>query len=123
MKIFKEICSVFVEWIGEMLWYVDHSMYGFVSILEWFVPLFSIAMYKYIGIYEAIILSIVLMVVIRFIKRLANKRNVGDSVPVPGKRFTTEDDDGEVTIENSRLQELILYINDIENWLERKGML
>lgn len=41
--------------------------------------------------------------------------------PVPAKRFTTEYRDGEVTIENSRLQEMILYVCDVEDWLESSG--
>lgn len=41
--------------------------------------------------------------------------------PVPTKRFTTESRDGEVTIENSRLQEMIIYVCDVEDWLESSG--
>lgn len=41
--------------------------------------------------------------------------------PVPVKRFTSEYRDGEVTIENSRLQEMILYVCDVEDWLESSG--
>lgn len=41
--------------------------------------------------------------------------------PVPVKRFTSEYLDGEVTIENSRLQEMILYVCDVEDWLESSG--
>ena len=41
--------------------------------------------------------------------------------PVPPKRFTTESKDGEVTVENSRLQEMIIYVCDVEDWLESSG--
>lgn len=41
--------------------------------------------------------------------------------PVPPKRFTTESRDGEVTVENSRLQEMIIYVCDVEDWLESSG--
>ena len=41
--------------------------------------------------------------------------------PVPVKRFTSESRDGEVTIENSRLQEMIIYVCDVEDWLESSG--
>lgn len=41
--------------------------------------------------------------------------------PVPTKRFTSEHRDGEVSIENSRLQEMILYVSDVEDWLESSG--
>ena len=37
--------------------------------------------------------------------------------------FTEVDDYGEVSIPNNRIQELILYLADLEDWLERKGLL
>lgn len=39
-------------------------------------------------------------------------------MPKPDKRFTREENDGEVTIEYARLQELILFMDEYENWLE-----
>ena len=50
---------------------------------------------------------------------IANKFNKGVSIPVPSKRFTEVHDDGEVNVEKERLQELILYVADIEDWLQR----
>lgn len=41
--------------------------------------------------------------------------------PIPAKRFTTESRDGEVTVENGRLQEMIIYVCDVEDWLESSG--
>ena len=44
-------------------------------------------------------------------------------MPKPERRFTKEEDDGEVTIEYSRLQELILFMDEYENWLEDNGLI
>ena len=41
--------------------------------------------------------------------------------PVPVKRFTSESGDGEVSIEKNRLQEMILYVSEVEDWLEYSG--
>ena len=41
--------------------------------------------------------------------------------PVPAKRFTSESEDGEVSIEKNRLQEMILYVSEVEDWLESSG--
>lgn len=41
--------------------------------------------------------------------------------PVPVKRFTSESRDGEVSIEKNRLQEMILYVSEVEDWLESSG--
>ena len=123
MKLIYFVGEVVLDWIHEMIWYLKRVIYPALSLLEWFIPLLTLVLCKYLGVVNTLITMFVIMVVIRLIKRLANKYNVGDSIPVPRERFTSEDEDGEVTIENNRLQELILYINDIENWLSRKGML
>ena len=42
--------------------------------------------------------------------------------PLPKERFTKIDSDGEVSIESKRVQELILWVAEIEDWAERKGL-
>ena len=54
--------------------------------------------------------------------KVADKIGKGSTVPVPVKRFTKVDEFDEVTIENSRIQELILYMADLEDWLDKKGL-
>ena len=75
------------------------------------------------GFGNEIFIPIVFALVIYILKLIANKTGKGINLPVPAKRFTQVDDDGEVSIENDRIQELILYLADFEDWLERKGML
>lgn len=49
---------------------------------------------------------------------------VKDGIPIPEKRFTEIDkDDGMVSVDNNRIQELLLYVADLEDSLERKGLL
>ena len=68
-------------------------------------------------------IPILFCVITYYIRSYANKIGKGTTIPVPEKRFTEVDDDGEVSIRNSRIQELILYLADLEDWLERKGLL
>jgi hypothetical protein len=43
-------------------------------------------------------------------------------IPVPYNRFTEVDyDSGQVEVENKRLQEMILYMADLEDWFDRNG--
>lgn len=47
-----------------------------------------------------------------------------DGIPVPNERFTVVDEDNDmVSIDNDRLQEMLLYVADLEDTLERKGVL
>lgn len=68
-------------------------------------------------------IPIVVCVIIYYLRSYANKIGKGTTIPVPEKRFTEVDDYGEVSIPNNRIQELILYLADLEDWLERKGLL
>lgn len=45
-----------------------------------------------------------------------------DDIPVPAKRFTRETPSS-VTVDEQDAEEMILYLNDIENYLERKGLI
>lgn len=77
----------------------------------------------YFGVGGEIFIPILILFVIYFLRSMANKYRKGTTIPVPEERFTEVDDDGEVSIRNDRLQELILYLADLEDWLERKGLL
>ena len=110
---------------------------GYEMIMDFFrmlkngIPIFSIIlkasipyMMYYFGKYEPnkmywLFLPMIVWFVTIVFDRLAEKTGNGKNIPVPIKRFTEEDSDGEVSIEQSRLQEMILYVNDVENYLER----
>lgn len=64
-----------------------------------------------------------ILFIVYFLKQLGNKYGKGNTVPIPDKRFTSIDEDGEVSIEYDRTQELILYMADLEDYLERKGLI
>ena len=57
-----------------------------------------------------------------FLRSFADaKDNFESGMPVPERRFTEEYEDGQVNVENDRLQEMILYVADVENWLDDHG--
>lgn len=70
-----------------------------------------------------IFIPIVVCIVVYYMKEIANRCNKGKRIPIPRERFTEVDEDGEVSIDTSRTQELILYVADLEDWLERRGLL
>lgn len=70
-----------------------------------------------------VFLPVCLWLVANFIKSVANKINRGPRIPKPVQRFTEVDEDGIVSIEQDRLDELLVYMSDLEDWMERKGWL
>lgn len=92
---------------------VPYAMYG---LGQW---AYNISNGYTIGI-EAII-PIVVGALSYYMRAYGNKIGKGNIVPVPNKRFTEVHEDGEVTIRSDRLQELVLYMADLEDWIEKKG--
>ena len=88
-----------------LMWYLGAYLYEergeFAVGGELFIPLF-------------------IFLVIYFVGSFANHIGKGERIPVPEKRFT-EVDDGEVSVPVSRQDEMLFYLADLEDYLERKG--
>lgn len=69
-----------------------------------------------------ILLAIVFLVFENYFKGYARKNNTGDALPMARKRFTVEDGNGEISIDRKDLEEMIIYVNEIENYIEREGL-
>lgn len=70
-----------------------------------------------------VFLPILLLSLSYIINKYANHLNVGNNVPVPIKRFTSDEGGDSISIENNRKEELILYVYELENYLESRGLL
>ena len=68
-------------------------------------------------------IAIIWSLVALFFKGYSDRIGKGDIAPIPTRRFTSKEDDGLVTVRQDRVQEMILYLADVEDWLERKGMM
>lgn len=107
-------------------YFIKSNLRGFAKVLNFVLPyaMYMLGQHTYkIKISEELLIPLVAFILIYLINSYANKIGKGITIPVPDKRFTEVDDDGEVSIENKRIQELLLYTADLEDWFERKGML
>lgn len=73
----------------------------------------------------ALALLIIMLVVVKVSRKFFSQvlSVGGDDVPTPAERFTDVDEDGMVSVRNERIQELLLYVSEVEDYLERKGRL
>lgn len=56
------------------------------------------------------------------LKRIVEETGgTSNNIPIPRERFTKQEADGGYSIEKDRLQEMILYVADVEEYLERTG--
>ena len=128
MKLLQLTGEIVSEAILAVLYFAENNLRNFGHLIDLLLPsgmlFLGMYAYKFRGEFAAgaeIFLPVLFMLVSYYCKRMANKLGKGDTFPVPEKRFTSEDDDGNPEIEVDRIQELILYIADVEEWLSRKG--
>lgn len=116
--------SIFKELIENIIYAVACNLKNISSVLNLVLPFICF----YLGRFSLLNYLIVCIIILfglflsYFTKQFANKIGKGEIYPVPTKRFTEKTDDGEVSIEVDRLQELTLYMADLEDWLESKGI-
>ena len=130
MKFLKITISIIFDICYAMVYFIESNLNNFARLLNLALPylMYLIGQYVYedrgkFAVGSEIFIPLIFCIIIYYIRSYANKIGKGTTIPVPNERFTEVDDDGEVSIENNRIQELILYLADLEDWLERKGLL
>lgn len=119
------IAESFMELLYSIKFIVESNLYNVSVILELMIPYIMMYMVlndKEIN-YITLIWPMILFTISYMLKRIAVKSNKGYDVPVPFERFTKDEGDGEITVDQNRLQEMILYVADIEDYLTKKGRL
>lgn len=131
MKRFLRITlAIILDVVQAIHYFVTNNLRNFARILSFILPYVMYVIGQNvcaergkIAFGGELFIPILFCVITYYIRSYANKIGKGTTIPVPEKRFTEVDDDDEVSIRNSRIQELILYMADLEDWFERKGLL
>lgn len=124
------ILEIIKEWFKSITYVVQSNLRNYANVLQAFLPYGMYLIGQWVcqergkvRFGSELLIPLVVCVIICFIRSYANKIGKGTTIPLPKKRFTEVDDNEEVSIENDRVQELILYLADLEDYLERKGLL
>lgn len=128
MKVLKGLKEIISDaWYG-LLYFVQNNLYNFGVLVSISSPYLMLYIGNYVyqvrgkhAIGGEIFVPVILGIISSLCKRVANKLNKGYEVPVYTRRFTSEND-GEVTVKQEEVQEIILYLADVENYIERKGI-
>lgn len=128
-KMLRLSIEIVKDFFGEVIWFLSGSLYPVAVLMEILLPYLTLFIgaccYEKRGMFAVggeIFLPLVAFLGIDFIKRYANKIGKGNDMPIPDERFTKVDNDGEVSVDTDRLQELILYLGNLEDWIDRKGL-
>ena len=131
MKRFLRITlAIIIDVVRAVDYFITSNLRNFAWLLNFILPylMYLVGQNVYasrerLAVGGELFIPIIFCVITYYLRSYANKIGKGTTIPVPDKRFTKVNDYGEVSIPNNRIQELILYLADLEDWLERKGLL
>lgn len=108
--------------LNKIRFFVKHGMIPVSNLIIVVNPFLCVLLYSRINDISRVFVAAFLNIVLSYvIKLLSDILNTGKAFPVPYKRFTVEDEYEGITVNRSDLEEMILFMNDYENWLDRNG--
>ncbi|MEG0153614.1 MAG: hypothetical protein RR744_10675 [Cellulosilyticaceae bacterium] len=126
VKILKEVTN---EFGAEAKYFIKTNLMAFVVLLEILNPfitlLVGLAMYDERGTFTIggeLFIPIVIIVITKYLRGIARRKGVDNSLPIPIKRLT-EVNDGVVSIPRDKESEMLLLLGEYEDYLERTGRL
>ena len=111
---FKYFISINIKYLIKLIDISIPYIYAYISIL-----LYRERNSLIIG-YEVLI-PIIAYIILSVLNNFLNKINKGYDIPLPRERFTTLNDNGNVSVDNSSINDIILYLYDLEEYLKSKG--
>ena len=111
---FKYFISINIKYLIKLIDISIPYIYAYISIL-----LYRERNNLIIG-YEVLI-PIIAYIILSVLNNFLNKINRGYDIPIPRERFTILNDNGNVSIDNSSINDIILYLYDLEEYLKSKG--
>lgn len=118
------------DMVSECMEALRRSMGGIARILLFLNPyIFGLLVWKsyeirgYFAFGGEWLVPAIVSIVAWWLQAKASRLNYGDSIPVPRVRLTEVSPDDVVTVPRHRMQEMLLYLADLEDWLERTGRL
>lgn len=114
----------FLEFLLDILIWFKDNLRVFIGLIQISIPYLMYWLGYKQGFMVAFLIIPILSFLIQVIMNRTNdKIGKGREIPIPESKFTQEDSDGEVSIDTNRLQEMILYVADVESYLERKHLI
>lgn len=108
------------------IYWLTHNVMLLVTLVDMLVPLIALLIYMHIegplDLLASLVVCFLIQLGVSVSRHFYMWQNERQNVPIPSKRFTRDEGNGEVTIEYARLQELILFTYEYENWIEEQGM-
>lgn len=129
-KFFRITREIISDVIYGFLYFIENQLLNFSRLLYFMLPYLMLFIGEYVyrfrggyAIGSEVFIPVFILIIAWLLRSYANKIGKGTEVPTPEKRFTEISDEGEVLVERERLNELLIYMADLEDYLEHKGLL
>lgn len=111
---FKYFISINIKYLIKLIDISIPYIYAYISILLYRERNNLIISYE-------VLIPIIAYIILSVLNSFLNKINRGYDIPLPRERFTILNDNGNVSIDNSSINDIILYLYDLEEYLKSKG--
>lgn len=123
-EIFRALGIAILNCIGANLKNLSMILRTALPYLMWYLGSYLYEQRGKFAVGSEIFIPIVVFLITYYLNQYANRIGKGERIPIPKKRFTHDGEmDGEIVIETDRTEEMILYMADLEDWLEKKGLM
>lgn len=127
IKIYKVLFGVVKESIFSLAFYLKNGLSFIGTLIQILIP-YLILLYLDVKPVQnpfLFVVPIILYYVSYVLKKtyLTYFNRTVDNIPIPTKRYTKEDEDGTITVNKEEVQDMLLYLCDLENELIKLGKL
>lgn len=124
LDIIAEAYYTILDVLGNSLRYIAFILRVVLPYFMWYIGIYLYEQRGEFAVGGEIFVPLIVFIITYYIKQYANRLGKGERIPIPDKRFTElGEEDGEYTVETKRLEEMIIYMSNLEDWLQRKGLL
>lgn len=122
-SVFKTMIETLIELLIAFKYAVIEELGKIAIVIQIIIPI--ICFYAGMDMKTFVFVIVLLTVIVKYIKEVGYKlNNVSErGFPLPGHRFTKMDNNGFIMVKDEDMQEAILYLCDVENYLRSKGLI
>lgn len=129
-SILKVIKKSFRRRVKQIKVFIGNNLYYMSIMIDAILPYLMLIIGEYVYkqrstyvIGGELLVPVFVTIISTLIRDYADESNKGKSIPLPrdGKRYTYVDKDDNVSIVQSNYKELLIYVSEVEDYLERIG--
>lgn len=121
--------TIIKEMVRSVINEIKNSLYSVSTFIIFILPYFMLLIGEYVykirntfDVGSEFFIPIVTFIIVIFIRKYVRNKKA-EGMPIPKERFTHVDEDEVVSIERGSLVSMMLYVAELEDYLERQGKL